>query len=34
MLTDFIEKNLKKAKFKVLEDGTYFGEISKLRACK
>lgn len=27
MLTEFIEKNLKKAKYKILEDGSYFGEI-------
>jgi len=31
MLTKFIEKNLKKAKYKVLEDGTYFGEFSNLK---
>jgi len=26
-LTEFIEKNLKKARYKILEDGSYFGEI-------
>ena len=31
MLTDFIEKNLKKAKYKIIDDGTYFGEIPGLR---
>jgi predicted RNase H-like HicB family nuclease len=27
MLTEFIEKKLKEAKYKLLKDGTYFGEI-------
>lgn len=27
MLTRFVEKTLKRAKFKLLEDGTYFGSI-------
>ena len=31
MLTSFIEKNLHRAKYKILEDGTYFGEIPKVR---
>ena len=31
MLSEFIEKNLQKAKYKLLKDGTYFGEIPSLR---
>jgi len=31
MLTEFIEKQLKKARYKLLEDGIYFGEIVGLR---
>lgn len=31
MLSEFIEKQLKKAKYKILEDRTYFGEISGIR---
>ena len=27
MLTSFIHKNLERAKYKLLSDGTYFGEI-------
>ena len=27
MINEFIEKQLKKAKYKILEDHTYFGEI-------
>lgn len=27
MLTDFIEKTLAKAKYKILDDGSYLGEI-------
>lgn len=27
MLTEYIEAAMKKAKYKILEDGTYFGEI-------
>ncbi len=27
MLTEFIEKKLANAKYKIIEDGTYFGEI-------
>lgn len=27
MLTEFIQKKLKSARYKLLEDGTYFGEI-------
>ena len=28
MLTDFIENKLKKARYKLLPDGSYFGEIA------
>lgn len=31
MLSEFIEKNLKKARYEILRDGTYFGEIPGLR---
>lgn len=31
MLTEFIYKNLKKARYKLLEDGAYFGEITGLK---
>ena len=31
MLSKFIDKKLKVAKYKLLEDGSYFGEISGLR---
>lgn len=31
MLSEFIEKQLLKAKYKILEDRTYFGEISGIR---
>ncbi len=31
MPTDFVEKNLAKAKYKIIEDGSYFGEIPGLR---
>lgn len=31
MLTKFLETKLKKAKYKLLDDGTYFGEIPGLR---
>lgn len=31
MLSEFIEKKLKKAKYKLLKDGSYFGEISDLK---
>ena len=31
MLTEFINKNLKKAKYKLLKDGTYFGEIPGIK---
>lgn len=31
MLTDFIEKKLKQAKYKILKNGDYFGEIPGLR---
>lgn len=30
MLSDFIEKKLQSAKYKLLKDGSYFGEISGL----
>lgn len=31
MLTDFINKNLKKAKYKLLKDRTYFAEIPGIK---
>ncbi len=31
MLSDYIGKKLKEARYKLLEDGTYFGEIRGLR---
>jgi predicted RNase H-like HicB family nuclease len=31
MLTEFISKKLKKAKYKLLEDGQYFGDIPGIR---
>lgn len=31
MLTDYIAKQLKKARYELIEDGTYFGEIPGLR---
>ena len=31
MLTEFITKQLKKAQYKLLKDGTYFGEIPGLK---
>ena len=31
MINKFIEKQLKKAKYKILEDRTYFGEIPSFR---
>ena len=31
MLTDFIAKKLNQANYKILEDGTYFGEIPGLQ---
>ena len=30
MLTDYIAKQLKKARYELIEDGTYFGEIPGL----
>ncbi|MBU2509427.1 type II toxin-antitoxin system HicB family antitoxin, partial [Patescibacteria group bacterium] len=30
MLSEFIAKNLKKARYKILDDNTYFGEIPGL----
>jgi len=30
MLSEFIAKNLKKAQYKLLKDGSYFGEIPGL----
>lgn len=31
MIKQFLDQNLKRAKYKILEDGTYFGEIPKFR---
>jgi len=31
MLSEFIDRQLKKARYKILKDGTYFGEIIGLR---
>ena len=31
MINDYISKNLKKARYKLLKDGTYFAEISGIR---
>ena len=31
MLTEFIAKQLKRARYKLLKDGTYFGEIPGLK---
>jgi len=31
MINQYIEKQLKKAKYKILDDETYFGEISGLK---
>jgi predicted RNase H-like HicB family nuclease len=31
MINQFIDQNLKRAKYKILEDGTYFGEIPRFR---
>jgi predicted RNase H-like HicB family nuclease len=31
MLTDYLAKKLKEARYKLLKDGTYFGEIPGLR---
>ncbi len=31
MINQYIEKQLKKAKYKILDDGTYFGEIMDLK---
>ncbi|MDI6603047.1 MAG: type II toxin-antitoxin system HicB family antitoxin [Patescibacteria group bacterium] len=31
MLSEYIEKKLKKARYKILKDGTYFGEIPGLK---
>ena len=31
MLTEFLEKKIKTARYKILEDGTYFGEIPGIR---
>jgi len=30
MISQYIEKQLKKARYKILDDGTYFGEITGL----
>ena len=31
MLSDFVQKNMERAKYKLLEDRTYFGEIPGLK---
>lgn len=31
MINQFLNQNLKRAKYKILSDGTYFGEIPKVR---
>lgn len=31
MLTNFIEKKLAKAKYKIIDDGSYFGEIPEFK---
>ncbi len=31
MISDYIDKRLKEATYKLLEDGTYFGEIPSLK---
>jgi predicted RNase H-like HicB family nuclease len=31
MLNEFLNKKLESAKYKILEDGTYFGEVPKIR---
>ena len=31
MLTEYLEKGLKKAKYKILREGSYFGEIPGLK---
>lgn len=31
MINQFIDRNLKRAKYKILADGTYFGEIPRVR---
>lgn len=31
MINQFLDQNLKRAKYKILADGTYFGEIPKVR---
>lgn len=31
MINQFLDQNLKRAKYKILDDGTYFGEIPKVR---
>lgn len=31
MINQFLDQNLKRAKYKILSDGTYFGEIPKVR---
>lgn len=31
MLTDYIQRQLARAKYKIVEDGSYFGEIPALR---
>lgn len=31
MLSEFVAKNLKRARYKILKNGTYFGEIPEIR---
>ncbi len=31
MINQFLDQNLKRAKYRILEDGTYFGEVPKFR---
>ena len=31
MLTEFVDKKLRKARYKILKDGTYFGEVADIR---
>lgn len=31
MISEFVEKKLREAKYKILKDGTYFGEVPSVR---
>ncbi len=31
MINQFLDQNLRRAKYKILKDGTYFGEVPKFR---